>query len=186
MLSTYLQFAHLIIPNLYLWSPPFFVALLEFHDNPWLPSPPGLSSSALSSSRNHQEEFLPLHTLCCKDDKRKRVSFSIMLMKNDVTEWFPWWVDLFFPSWGKREKEKGENIILREDKAERMQSAWSSQQNHLWLRYGILGLCLAHHTFYGTPLTRIFWSNDGNKCMLWILQTSRLFGLLKKLLDTTM
>ena len=117
MLSTYLQFAHLIIPNLYLWSPPFFVALLEFHDNPWLPSPPGLSSSALSSSRNHQEEFLPLHTLCCKDDKRKRVSFSIMLMKNDVTEWFPWWVDLFFPSWGKREKEKGENIILREDKA---------------------------------------------------------------------
>ena len=62
-----------------------------------------------------------------------------MLMKNDVTEWFPWWVDLFFPSsLGKKEKEKGENIILREDKAEceRMQSAWSSQQNHLWLRYG--------------------------------------------------
>ena len=43
-----------------------------------------------------------------------------MLMKNDVTEWFPWWVDLFFPSssLGKKEKEKGENIILREDKAE--------------------------------------------------------------------
>ena len=42
-----------------------------------------------------------------------------MLMKNDVTEWFPWWVDLFFPSsLGKKEKEKGENIIPREDKAE--------------------------------------------------------------------
>ena len=36
-----------------------------------------------------------------------------MLMKNDVTEWFSWWVDLFFAL--GEEKKKGENIILSEE-----------------------------------------------------------------------